>query len=1320
MLVPSMRWIGLLVPVLAVPWQLEAQVPAAPAPPVSSGSRTPARPGTVAPSAARPAASAAAPAARAQDVPWAGTSDVTGLGTLPTFLQTAAKEKSLDQRPDPTPQQLAALEELQAEVKHFGMVGSAFRDTMGTLLRRDYMRQRRNRDLSFKRQIEHEEHLEDGARANAIELFERFLGSYPRDPKYSPDAMFRLGELYFERSAIRFQREMDAYLTERERLQEHELSDSHLQEPAKSFLPTIDLYTQLVKTFPDYKRLDGVYYLIGYCLNEMGKPEAARLAWLSLVCSNEFTYRGEPVAAKPEQPDDPSAKQHPALTMDEPEPKPKAPFVDPYAKCNPIGKGSRFFAESWLRIGEYHFDYDFSERGLEQAISAYKKVLSRPEDRNYNLALYKVAWAHYRASHYPEAISHFAKLVQWSDDERKRTGKAGTELRAEAIQYLGIAFAYDDWNENQIGDPAEGLPRGIDRVQNANLLAQDRPWTAEVYFQLGNIYFDEAKYADAIDVWRLALGRWPLHYRAPEIQNMVARAFTRDNQMDKAVDARSKLASYAQGGAWWDANMDHPREQRQAEELAEDSLINTAVYQHQKAQRLRRRCVEQKEPDLCRRAQAEYGIAARAYRQYIKNYPNNPQAYELQYNLADALYWSENYESAAREYAAVRDSNLDDTYLSVSARLVVEANKRLIEQAERAGQLQLRSKPPDPQGAPPSMRPAPMPQLIQRLAQAREIYRARVQPAQDKEGVRESYRYNNALLLYQYGYWTHAKQRLRTIFDERCVGPDANETGRVAWLNLRNMAVALQDNNEVRRLGQELSQRQCTFAASGMRRQINCADPANQEEPQCLAGADLTNLRYQDAVRIFAQAEQTAGDEQRHLYEKAATELVKAVNAEPNHPQAPLALEKAAIALERTSRFESAGRLYQRIIDEVGPRKGKDGQEQASLDAILGNAYFRMAFNANRFFDYERAVDNYRLLADSPRFASSQVPETLERREGALINAAKILEYQQQYSRAAEYYRRAAEMLRDPKEQRVARYRVAEMSYKQQRYGYVIRNMRAFIERYRRDRDAGELVVQAYWRIAEARKALAQKVKDQRRALEDVAAFFAQSGQAPGSFAAEYAAQARFLLVDRGSVEFEQFAIKPGAPRTLERYVKSVMAQIKSGGEEAKRRAEAYNTVPGYRRPLWTIAAFVRQGRIYEVLARGVLNTPFVMPQDLKKKIRRAPADLKDEVRAQVEDRIRQVLDAQVRPIECLAVARYALAARAARAGNIDNKYTRSAIDRINAYGDERIAECVAEAAARDPSFAQYAPGEFSRAPRGRNLGIRVGVSPPAFARGQR
>ena len=66
-----------------------------------------------------------------------------------------------------------------------------------------------------------------------------------------------------------------------------------------------------------------------------------------------------------------------------------------------------------------------------------------------------------------------------------------------------------------------------------------------------------------------------------------------------------------------------------------------------------------------------------------------------------------------------------------------------------------------------------------------------------------------------------------------------------------------------------------------------------------------------------------------------------------------------------------------------------------------------------------------------------------------------------------------------------------------------------------------------------------------------------------------------------------------------------------------------------------------------------------------------------------------------MRPIECLAVARYALGARAARAGSIDNQYTREAFDRINAYGDQ--------------------PGEFKRASRGLNLDMRARVAPPAL-----
>src|SRR5690606_8021330 len=171
------------------------------------------------------------------------------------------------------------------------------------------------------------------------------------------------------------------------------------------------------------------------------------------------------------------------------------------------------------------------------------------------------------------------------------------------------------------------------------------------------------------------------HPKVPFYTNMVARAHTRHNQFESALEARADLAGYGPGSQWWENNLDHPSEQSEALRLAENALIGTAIHHHQQAQQLRRRCVEEQNLNLCAQASEQYALAAAAYRGYLNRYPNNPQAYDLQYNLADALYWSESYEDALKEYSAVRDSNLDDSHLSEAARMAVESIKRLVEAA---------------------------------------------------------------------------------------------------------------------------------------------------------------------------------------------------------------------------------------------------------------------------------------------------------------------------------------------------------------------------------------------------------------------------------------------------------------------------------------------------------------------------------------------------------------------------------------------------------------------------------------------------------------
>ncbi len=1265
----------------------------------------------------------------------------TGEVPLPSFLDTTDR-RIVDERPPPSPEQIEALREMEAEVERYRNTGGAYRGTVVSLLRREYLRQRRGRDQWYGRQIREEERLLDEARERAIRQFERFIRRYPDDPTYTPDAMFRLGELYYERSAIDFQRQYDEAQARRDAGEEVELPET------PDFNPTIELYRRLVRDFPSYRRLDGVYYLIGYCLNEMGRPEEARDAWLALVCANRYTYDPDRLAREAEAETETATEgedtdgqeareaEHPALTLDGSGEEGEAVgvFADPYTDCRPISEEAQFLSETWFRIGEYHFDDYADPHALDLAIAAYNKILEDPEDRNYNLALYKVAWAYYRASRYPEAIRHFGMLVQWSDEQRRRTGEAGSQLRPEAIQYLGIAFAYDDWNENGLPDTVDGMPDGIARVQDPNLLPQDREWTPEVYFQLGQVYFDEAKYPEAVRIWRLALSRWPNHHMAPEITNQIAIAHQRNNEFEAAIAARSELAQFLPGGSWSQENLDHPAEQRRAEELAENALIATAIHEHTTAQRERRHSVELANAgdaagalERFEVAKQHYQRAAAAYREYLRRYPNNPQAYELQYNLADALYWSGNYEEAAREYAAVRDSNLDDAHLSEAARRVVESLKAIVDAAVENGSLQIRQEPPTPVGNPPRVQPEPMPELLQRLAQARELYLARVSDAQDTEGVRAAYDYNNAVLLYQYGYWPQAKERFQRIFEERCSGPYADATGQIAWESMLNMAEALQDTEESRRLATALAERQCTFSPdgascpSGEELRNFCSQDENQDAPCCRAREVTNTLAYRDAMEVFERAGNAQGQERLQLFERAATMLINAVNRTPENRQAPLALEFAARALEETQRFDSARQIYQRIIDEVATRRSDDPAEQQSLDRIVANAYFRVAYNANRGFEFEEAVRNYRVLVDSPRFRSSADERIKEYRRDALVNTAIIYERLQRYDEAVRYYRQITQSPDAPAElKRTAAYRIAEIAYNRRDWNRTVRDMRAFIRTYQRDPAAGELVVQAHWRIAEARKALRQR-RDYQNALRDVVQGFARSGQPPGSLAAEYAAHAAFILADDGSDEFERFAIREGRPRTLEDYVQSLTRQIDDGAREAQGFVDAYNSVPPYRRPRWTIAAYVQQGRIYELLARAILNAPvpFVLPAAMQQQLRgrRINRDTREEIRIVIEDTVRQVLDQKTRPIECFAVARYALAARAARVGSIDDDYTRAAIDRLQAYGDERIAECIAEAQARDNTFQAYQPGEFSRAPRGQIMSIEPGITPPALDR---
>ncbi|MBU1495205.1 MAG: tetratricopeptide repeat protein, partial [Actinobacteria bacterium] len=648
---------------------------------------------------------------------------------------------------------------------------------------------------------------------------------------------------------------------------------------------------------------------------------------------------------------------------------------DTYKDCKARLAKSRFFTETWLRIGEYHFDFDYSKMGLSNAISAYTKALEDKDSTFYDLALYKLAWSYWRHGNYTEAIKDFIEVVEYSDRKAEETGKSGSQLRPEAVQYIALSLWEPDWDGDGAPDPVSGL----DRLMDAATIPQDRPWTSEVFNWLGDVYIDDNANLKAIKVFEEYLNRWPNASEAPEVVIKIAKAYQREKMEQQVIETRARLAQYGKDSDWWKANMDKPEIQQKALIAAEDALKQTALHHHEVAQNLKTVAKTKDDPaeanEIFTRAIEEYDLAATAYQKYLDNYPNTADSYEMHFFMAEAYFWSKQYEKSIPVYEEVRDSQMDNRYQKDAAFMVVKAVEQLRDDEVAKGMMTVREGPPEPvQGAGGALTVSAevIPSSIKRLADAMDEY-MKLFPSDKKNA--SAFTWNPAELYYNYGHWEEAGARFEKIYDKYC---KTDNISAYSWQNMSAMASKLENFDESARLAKLQQEKQC-----------GGTEDAITEEIGKTAEKVLISLQAKNAMAMFNKAKET-GD--KGLFEDSAVELEKAVDTTPDHEEADMMLWNAAIAYEECNKFQSALRVTQKIIDEY-PKSD-----------FMGDALFKLADNSFKAFEYNKALNNYKILADEPKFKDH--PD----RKGAVLNTALILENQQNYKEAAKYWKRYSEV----------------------------------------------------------------------------------------------------------------------------------------------------------------------------------------------------------------------------------------------------------------------------------------------------------------------
>ncbi len=565
-----------------------------------------------------------------------------------------------------TPEEQKQLDELGTAIEAYEAEATEYRKDVQLLVQKKYEDKRSALGASYEKAIRDLEVLERKERLDAIAQFEEFLQRYPDEPRYTPDVMFRLAELYYERSSDDHLLAMREY-EEKLKATEANASAEPPPEPLPDFQPSIAIYQQLITRFPAYRLNDAAYYLLGYCLEKQNDFDNGQVAYRTLIGR--------------------------------------------YPK-------SKFVTEAWVRIGEYYFDAYNDKTALAKAAQAYEAAVKDKESPLYDKALYKLGWTYYKMDRFEDAVARFLALADYYEAQKKeKGGEAGGDLRSEALQYAAISLADEKWGS-------------IDRAKAAFAKLGPRPYEAEVYKKMGDVFFDQTRHTEAVAAYQLALSKNPTMDEAPFVQQRIVEAYERDRKLDEAFKESEKLASsYGPGTAWYDKHKRDPDFIAQVQALAEKSLYGSAVYHHQQALAL-------KQQGKLDEAKATFELAARAYTSYLQRYPRSKNAYEVQFFAAECQYNSLQFAAAAKNYDAVRDSTADSRYTKDAAFNAVLAWQKLLEQLQRDKKLAvypvLRSKD-RPEGE--TAKPIPFAEAEKGFLAASDAYVARYGQEDKAPGV---------------------------------------------------------------------------------------------------------------------------------------------------------------------------------------------------------------------------------------------------------------------------------------------------------------------------------------------------------------------------------------------------------------------------------------------------------------------------------------------------------------------------------------------------------------------------------------------------------
>ncbi len=997
----------------------------------------------------------------------------------------------------------------------------------------------KNRDKVIFEVQELESKKRDETAAELAKFIKKY-SSFKHDKQYREtlaDALFRLAELY--REASDYKDELDTRYS-KERQEEYLLGirATPPSESAPNYQAAIDLYYEVVRDYPEYRYRDLVMYLLGYFVRESdddGSQEESRYVRSNKVLND-------------------LVKEYPT---------------------------SEYLVHAWYLIGSNYYD-EALDTGVaadfDPAIRAFETVATLADGKNPGLfqeALYRQGWSNYQAFKYPESIKAFVRLLDYSEQGALEGEKVGS-VRDEAIQAVSDSFLDLDWNGDNQPDPDAGPQRAFLFLDMTKLYVKDvlRDYANALYDHMDVIHFVQAAevYTKYVDKYALERDAPTMHSRLISCYDELAKnpggklsEAERARFFDLAMSERARLGvMYGMGSEWARRHQMDAKAGRIAAAILGDNLRRRATELHGAARKT-------KAVMGVEAARGLYIQAISAYRDFLAQFPMHPARLEIQLLIAECYrFGTLEYSIAADEYEKLRDARERPNPFETEAAQKGVASRELAvaEVAERGDpsrpipkNLLTADAAADTIGKispsadndptkPNTVEPTPVPDVVLAWMKSAEEVATRGYGGDADKKKRGRFLFRIGKAFYRYGHFEQARQFYERVLKE--YGDDA-DLATFAYLELARSFKIMNDLDGMEAIAQRMRSE-----GKG-----NAADIEATLKGVLSARLDSRYMRQSKLYEQALEAEKAQDEKKaRELFSAVALELETLVDENPDFKQADEALLTAAQSFDRVKLYEKGAKLYGRLVTE--PRFRDSTHRETALRA--------QANNFELFFDVENAVRAYLQYTEEYK-QSDFVKEYMGR-------AIRLLENNQEYTRAAKFAQEYAERYRTDTDVAKALYAVGSLFEKAKDFGSAKTSYNRFLDKYWDVKKQYVRVMSAYMKLGRWAEE-GGDLDEARRLYKKVQTTFQRAGARAEDedpevrTAAELMAEASFRLVE---LRVSEFSSLPTSGKTVKEFQKASEKRLAKLAE----LADAYNAVidvaTEYRVPTWAVASLCRLG----------------------------------------------------------------------------------------------------------------------------------------------